>query len=92
MMHGWQTYKDGTDILPDYLGDLNAMHEAEKILTDEQYHSALFLHQDDDPCYRNHLQRITSHAVPAGTEARAESASSTQRAEAFLKCLGLWKS
>jgi hypothetical protein len=36
VMFGWQTYKDGTDILPDYLNDLNAMHEAVRKLTDSQ--------------------------------------------------------
>jgi len=39
---GWQppkgaaVYSDDIDVLPDYLCDLNAMHEAEKVLTDAQ--------------------------------------------------------
>ena len=57
---------------PDYLSDLNAMHEAEKLLTlaqKDRYESAL-LHmvKDNDICY----------------------ATSAQRAEAFLRTLGLW--
>ena len=60
---------------PDYLNDLNAMHEAEKVLTDEQkreYRICLFRLCD---CY-------------AGREVHATAA---QRAEAFLKTLNLWK-
>jgi hypothetical protein len=44
VMHGFQTYKDGSDILPDYFYDLNSMHEIEERLTPEQrrdYASAL---------------------------------------------------
>ena len=60
--------------LPDYLNDLNAMHEAEKVLTDEQkreYRICLFRLCD---CY-------------AGREVHTTAA---QRAEAFLKTLNLW--
>lgn len=75
---------------PDYLHSLDAMHEAEKVLTDEQYNGTLFLCHDDDPSYRNRLRRITDNATPADTAVRYESATAAQRAEAFLKCLGLW--
>ena len=37
---GWlwgESPDDGWHILPDYLNDLNAMHEAEKTLTDDEY-------------------------------------------------------
>jgi hypothetical protein len=46
VMHRWQTYKDGTDILPDYLADLNAMHGAEKMLESNQEQSYFELLHD----------------------------------------------
>lgn len=62
--------------LPDYLNDLNAMHEAEKILTlDQQCSYAVKLAKlrnkpyDDFGCF----------------------ATAAQRAEAFLRTLNLWK-
>lgn len=58
--------------LPNYLNDLNAMHEAEKMLTDKEYEAfcmELFF------------------IVKSG---RLISATSGQRAEAFLKAKGLW--
>lgn len=65
--------------LPDYLNDLNACHEMEKILKPEQwipYVNAIFPEHD-----HNQLFRIGSimHATAA------------QRCEAFLRTLGLWK-
>jgi hypothetical protein len=72
--------------IPDYLNDLNAMHEAEEILTIGQrgefwdvLHRMVERHEfwgDDttnDICFR------VMHATAA------------QRAEAFLKTLGLWE-
>jgi hypothetical protein len=57
--------------LPDYLNDLNAMHEAEKVLTADQWFEYDRLMPLRDP------QKI--HATAA------------QRAEAFIKTLGLNK-
>ncbi len=59
-----------TDQLPDYLGDLNAMHEAEKVLTGIQLAE-----------YSIWLQKIEDYDFLA---------TAAQRAEAFLKTLGLW--
>lgn len=66
--------------LPDYLNDLNAMHEAEKVLTkdqDLQYHLAL-------------TKICTGYGVPEflGSAIRATAA---QRAKAFLRTLGKWE-
>lgn len=60
---------DGTEI-PDYPNDLNAMHEAEKYIMDE-----------NSIIYLEWLERLSCpwHATAA------------QRAEAFLKTLGLWE-
>ena len=57
--------------IPDYLNDLNAMHEAEEVLDCnqwEQWHRIVVEWQTD-------LARLTA----------------AQRAEAFLKTLGLWE-
>jgi len=65
---------------PDYLNDLNAMHEAESLLTLDQmnrYTKELFK-----------VMYVMPHDV--GT-AFLFIATATQRAEAFLKTLGLWK-
>ena len=67
------------DLIPDYLNDLNAMHEAEKVLmtkpnAGELVTTYLELLQDSHPRW------ITSCF-----------ASASQRAEAFLKTLNLWK-
>ena len=74
---------------PDYLNDLNAMHEAEKVLTKEQLYN-----------YGNKLDRITSpktsmgmcyiESPEAGMYPDLFCATAAQRAEAFLKTLNLW--
>lgn len=76
---GTQHYYDSLDevaeAFPDYLTDLNAMHEAEKVLTAEQareYHKQLF--------------KTCSLVCPWMWHTTA-----AQRAEAFLKTLNLWK-
>jgi hypothetical protein len=64
--------------IPDYLNDLNAMHEAEKILThDQAYSYTEFLWSQ----YPGHVlfNSYIWHATAA------------QRAEALLKALNLWK-
>lgn len=59
---------------PDYLYDLNAIHEAEKTLTQSQRVD-----------YMNALGQI------CGTQQEKPFATAAQRAEAFLRTLGLWK-
>jgi hypothetical protein len=75
--------------LPDYLNDLNAMVEAEKMIKAKglfpSYLSALalvcgFKPQGDEAWYKLH----------AGCEA-VTSATAAQRAAAFLRTLNLWK-
>lgn len=71
--------------LPDYINDLNAMHEAEKTLSDNR-------HAD----FREHLCDITyskkSNQIDRMMDSARNFISSTaaQRAEAFLKALNLW--
>lgn len=74
----WNDSSKGDDFDP--LNDLNAMHEAEKVLvSDEQYR-----------IFEAWLWRLSS-TWHAGKHPRAYSSTATQRAEAFLRTLGLWK-
>jgi|688.fasta_scaffold240790_6 hypothetical protein len=71
--------KDGVTLeLPNYLNDLNAMHEAEEVLTPNQrieYMEWLGMCSDD----YGHKVWTYVHSTAA------------QRAEALLKALDLWK-
>lgn len=73
--HGIHTFINDCH-LPDYLNDLNAMHEAEKVLTQVQdYH------------YRTDaLPRVCGE----GSGLMAITSTAAQRAEAFLRTLNLW--
>ena len=61
--------------IPDYLNDLNAMHEAEKTLTDKA-HEEFRLNLYD-------LIRDDSRLIVSST--------ASQRAEAFLRTIGKWE-
>ena len=65
-------------ITPDYLNDLNAMHEAEKKLTLKQ-----------QMLYQGMIGKVTGNKCPALFG--QIHATAAQRAEAFLKTLNLWK-
>jgi hypothetical protein len=63
-----------TKSLPGYLNDLNAMHEAEKVLTlDQRCRYSKFLHRLSDKPYE---------------DLGATFATAAQRAEAFLRTIG----
>ena len=64
------------DWVPDYLNDLNAMHEAEKVLLKDGHESDLWL---------EYLSNLVICA-PAGLSSHA---TARQRAEAFLKTKGI---
>ena len=84
----WDVYNGGQEWLPcrdnDPLRDLNAMHEAEKVLTETQivvFRNTLGLlcggvREDDGGTFVSHSEAI--HATAA------------QRAEALLRTLRLW--
>jgi len=74
--------------IPNYHADLNAIHEAEKVLTDEQYAAPLGVALFEDFSYCGHLCRIQSRD---GNIGRHHSATAPQRCEAFLKTLGLFE-
>ena len=69
------------DLIPDYLNDLNAMHEAENILNADQMVS-----------YDYHLDRVVGNGRQGlNIEYFLWSATATQRAEAFLRTIGKWE-
>lgn len=63
--------------IPDCCHDLNAMHEAEKVMSDDQYHTG----------YKQTLASL----VGLSGNMRVPSATARQRAEAFLRTIGKWK-
>jgi len=69
--------------LPNYLGDLNACHEMEQVLTQEQMID-----------YSRHVGKLATSHLPASRAAWMDfkliHATAAQRAEAFLRTLGLW--
>lgn len=79
-------------ILPDYFGSLDAMHGAEKVLTDEQ--QALFCYfladPDEDRETIRHLVDCQWLEKPCGEWFQIFHATAAQRAEAFGKTLNLW--
>jgi hypothetical protein len=79
----WWLMPDGKSLVmnssvPDYLSDLNAMHEAWETLNETQKFA-----------YRDHLIDVVSRCV--GND-WYEGATAPQRAEAFLRTLGKWES
>ena len=64
---------------PNYCGDLNAMHEAEKVLAPKNWDRF----SENWHNYYMHLRR--------GDADRAIHATARQRAEAFLRTLGKWE-
>jgi hypothetical protein len=61
--------------IPDYCTDLNAMHEAERVLQNQ------FTPMIEETYWRN-LQLVKPHPIYA---------TARQRAEAFLRTLGKWE-
>ena len=66
--------------LPDYLNDLNAMHEAEKLLDRSQQNA-----------YINILDGMPDDSCPVHHDFQWCCATASQRAKAFLQTLGLWE-
>ena len=69
--------------VPNYPFDLNAMHEAEKVLTDEQ-----------DLEYSEALEQVVEGRYLTNNSEdmrRLRSATASHRAEAFLRTIGKWK-
>lgn len=77
-------FGDVGGFIPNYFHNLNAMHEAEKVLTDEEYVD-----------YANTLSEAAyhlAHGLPHVVITRnTVSPSAAQRAEAFGRVKGLWE-
>jgi len=72
------------EALPDYLNDLNAMHEAEKVLTEDQLSDyGAFLKGKDN-------ETVSLYTPEHREIAKVAMASAAQRAEAFLRTIDKW--
>lgn len=74
--------------LPNYVSDLNAMHEAERVLTANQ--TVKFVKELYRLVCPQSLKKDFRYYA-AGSLKRLMSATAAQRAEAFLKTLNLWE-
>lgn len=79
--------------LPDFLNDLNAMHEAEKVVTEDSSENYIKFSQ-----YLHHLESVILRDKGESYMPEVDSwsgyiafATAAQRAEAFLRCIGKWK-
>jgi len=77
---GFNTNEDRRGNVPDYLNDLNAMHEAEKVLMNHPNAGELVTN------YINYLEDSHDRWLTSCF------ATASQRAEAFLRTLNLWES
>lgn len=83
-----------TQLVPNYHGDLNAMHEAEKVLEDADENGRLMANYATWilPSVCDAYRRGHERSVAGSTTAYwVLHATAAQRAEAFLKTLGLWE-
>ena len=65
--------------VPDYLNDLNAMHDAEKVLFCDKWKWLAYVNNlNEMPSLQDEWLCVSIHAAAA------------QKAEAFLRTLGLW--
>ena len=74
-------YYGGFNSLPRYTEDLNAIHDAESLLTDAQHRR--YRIQLRMVCHNGSREMINSRKITSATAA--------QRAEALLKALNLWE-
>lgn len=77
------------EYVTDYCNDLNAMNEAEKILTEEQFYE-YGANLDKITLPKNKMEMCYVHCPEAGMYRELICATAMQRAEAFLKTLNLW--
>ena len=78
-LYGRHPWRRGSSIAPDYTEDLNAMHDAEKILIRPNLYA-----KGGWGMYLSHLSKVTDEQHPID-------ATAAQRAEAFLRTIGKWE-
>jgi hypothetical protein len=66
--------------VPGFVHDLNAMHEAERALKD-----------DEQWQYCQNVLIVVARSIPRATWMEALHATAAEKAEAFVRTLGLWK-
>jgi len=76
-INGQHPTEPWTEVIPDYLNDLNAMHEAEKV----------FLKMETLCFWETYSNRLTTSLGCLDIF----HATATQRAEAFLRTIGKWE-
>jgi hypothetical protein len=74
---------------PDYLNDLNAMHEAEKVLDESK--QRIFLDMLDELVPHGNGISVEGYVAHTNAMFQFVHATAAQRAEAFLRTLNLWK-
>ena len=80
------------DLIPDYLNDLNAMHEAEKfILSTDMYIQYVNYLFRSVGLNRTYYMGATPEVFPADRQFAVFHATASQRAEAFLRTIGKWE-
>lgn len=75
-------------LLPDYLNDLNAMHEAEKVLNANQ--RVAYACRLTEPV-RDEIYNVIPHDLDYHVCFPALHTTASQRAEAFLRTIGKWE-
>lgn len=70
--------------IPNFTNDLNAMHEAEKVLTGFQWY-------DWCQCIHGLTSESKKDLWDTASIIEIQQATAAQRCEAFLRCLNLWK-
>lgn len=85
-LRGLKTGESRRSFIPRYTEDLNAMHEAEKVLTEWQQHA--YIEQLNRQ--QNEIARQTKNWAKLNNFWRVHS-TAAQRAEAFLRALGKWE-
>jgi hypothetical protein len=86
-INGQHPTEPWTEVIPDYLNDLNAMHEAETLVI-----------YSNDKSPKKYTQQIKAAICKDAGVKKAQmdfdmciTATAAQRAEAFLKTIGKWK-
>lgn len=79
--------------IPDYCTDLNAMHEAEKVLDGAHSWNGEEHHWNAEEAYMGHLTDIITRdsRQKNSDDWQFVCATARQRAEAFLRTLGKWE-
>jgi predicted ABC-type transport system involved in lysophospholipase L1 biosynthesis ATPase subunit len=75
-----ESFQEYVGDLPDYCNDLNAMHQAETVMTDRQRTS-----------YLDKLYEVCNPHSMLNDDWNLTCATAAQRAEAFLKTIGKWE-